>query len=102
MNGPIVEDLTVTAKARLLDTVPMPTDDRPDRQFLPEKISVKYWPTPEGWRVWCVWIEGHAVLKNGEIGKSTRGAFYGLRSGLGDAPDWAQEFAAAHAPGGAL
>lgn len=97
---PLVKDLTVTAEAKLLDTVPIGETDHHDRQFLPEKISVKYWPTPDGWRVWSLLIVGHAVLKSGELGKSERCAYYIARHGLADAPDWAREFAAAHCPGG--
>jgi hypothetical protein len=95
-----IKDLTITARAQLLDTVPMATTDRPDREFLPEEISVKYWPTPDGWRVWSLIVRGHAVLKSGEIGKSERHAFYGGRLGTDDAPHWAREFAAAHTPAG--
>lgn len=97
---PLVKDLTVTAEAELVDIAPMATEDKPDRHFRPEKISVKYWPTPDGWRVWTLYIVGHAVLKSGELGKSERSAYYSARHGLADAPDWAREFAAANCPGG--
>lgn len=95
-----IKDLTITAEAKLVDTEPMATTDRADREFLPEKISVKYWPTPEGWRIWSIHLEGHAVLTSGELGKSTRYAFYGLRAGIDDAPGWVLEFADQNWPGG--
>lgn len=95
-----IKDLTITAEAKLVDTEPMPSTDRADREFLPEKIAVKYWPTADGWRIWSIWIEGHAVLMSGELGKSTRGAFYGLRSGIDEAPGWVLEFADKHMPAG--
>lgn len=100
MNYPLIKDLTVTAEAKLVDAVQLADGDHPDREFVAEKIVVKYWPTPDGWRVWSLYICGHAVLKSGELGKSQRCAFYGPRDGLADAPDWAREFAAAHTPGG--
>lgn len=105
MSYPLVKDLTVEAEAKLLGTVPTADSDHPDREFLAEKISARYWPTPEGWRLRSVWIEGRAVLKSGEIGKSRRCAYYGDSLGgrlgnLADAPAWAQAFAAEHTPGG--
>lgn len=105
MSYPPIKDLTVTAEANLVDTVPMVTTDHHDREFLPEKISVRYWPTPEGWRVWTVYIGGHAILKSGEIGKHLRCAYYsaslgGHRDDTGAAPGWAREFADQHRPVG--
>lgn len=96
-----IKDLTVTAEAMLVDTVPMPSHDRPDREFLPAKIAVKYWPTPDGWRVWSIYINGPSVLKNGELGKSERCAYWSARLGIAGAPAWVQEFVAQHWPGGA-
>lgn len=100
---PEIKDLTVTAEADLVDTVPMATIDHPDREFLPKRISVRYWPTPEGWRIWTVYILGHAILKSGEVGKRERCAYYsaslgGHRDDTDAAPDWAREFAAANCP----
>ena len=97
------ENVTASAKANLVDTVPMATDSRPDREFLPEKIAVDYRPAPDGWTLSSIWIEGHAVLKSGEIGKSRRGAYYaeglgGRPGNLYKCPAWAREFADAHCP----
>lgn len=100
MTYPSIKHLTVTAEALLLDTEPMPSDDGPGRQFLPLKIAVTYWPTPDGWRVWSIYINGRAVLKSGELGKSERCAYWSARTGTTSAPDWVQAFAAAHCPGG--
>jgi len=96
-----IKDLVVTVEAGLLGATPMATTDHPERQFLPEKISVRYWPTPEGWSVWSVWIEGHAMLVSGELGKSMRCAFYSQRGIIDTPPDWVRNFVVAHIPGAA-
>lgn len=100
MSAPTIDDLTITAKAALVDAEPMADNDHPDRLFLPKKIVARYWPTPEGWRLWSLYISGPAVLKSGQIGKSERCAYYSARIGTSAAPDWAQEFATAHVPRG--
>lgn len=101
--GPVFKDLTVTAEAKLIDTVAMANESQPDRQFLPEKISVHYWPGPDGWQLSSVLIVGRTVLKSGKIGKNRRCAYYasGLGGRPGDlhkCPAWAREFADLHCP----
>lgn len=104
MSYPLVKDLTVTAEAELVDIAPMATEDKPDRHFRPEKIAVKYWPTPEGWSVWSIYISGRALLKSGSLGKRDSASYYTSSkyayNPIGGAPDWAREFAAAHCPRG--
>lgn len=92
-----IKDLTITAEAKLVDSVPMAADERPGREFLPELIQVKYWPTPEGWRIWSIYIWGHAILKSGEVGKRERCAYWNARA-ASYAPSWALDFADANFP----
>jgi len=103
--GPVFKNVAMSAEAKLVDTVPMATEDYPDREFLPERILVHYHPSPAGWQLSSVYITGHAVLKSGELGKSRRSAYFRVALGgrvdnLGDCPVWAREFANLHCPTG--